>query len=226
MTYEPSASVVQFRRGRLPLCNIRGASPKDGRTRVCLPRTEWPGYPHFREMSSPEVREEDEKDGRPVQQRPLARLTVVLVSDNVDPRVSLDLLAPRCKALNAELLVVGSPRDNADQSRRELLWPEVRFITAEQGAGEADMRRAGVLAAKGDVIAIRTPQNVGDASWMSAFHHVLGFQPVSSQQPDGSGDRRRRNSYSNEFPASRERRRDRVFLRAASPDGLTKTGQK
>jgi hypothetical protein len=162
----------------------------------------------------------------PLAPRPAASLSVVLVCGRGEIREAMDQITPHCKALNAELVVVHRFASADEQRRCEMEWPEVRFLSAGHGATEAAMRETGVVAARGDVVALRCADKVGDGRWLSAFHNVLGFEPAAANALHGPPvfpERRRRSGTTNEFPIARERRRDnlgRAASRAiAGPEG-------
>lgn len=154
---------------------------------------------------------------------PVARLAVVLIStDGEGDHDALDLLSPKCKALNADLVLV-RPAQAGDRLSAE--WPEVILCPVEPGTGEAKMRETGLNAIGADIVAIRRIDDVGDGSWLSAFHGVLGFEALPRMHQEWAPDRRRRTSgTSAEYPIARERRRENLVRAGVIPaptEGLT-----
>ncbi|MGQ0764513.1 MAG: hypothetical protein ACT4OZ_02490 [Gemmatimonadota bacterium] len=146
---------------------------------------------------------------------PVARLAVVLISGNpADEHDALDLLSPKCKALNADLVLVTSAQAT---DRLGAEWPEVIVRTVPPGTSDSAMRQEGLEAVGADIVTIRRIDDVGDATWLSAFHRVLGFEAPPRVQHEWAPDRRRRTGASTEYPIAGERRRENLVRAGIIP---------
>jgi len=104
-----------------------------------------------------------------------ASLSVVLLSTG-DPHVlqgSISALAPRCKALGAELIIVGADAEIACDARLHQ-FSDLRFVRAPESSTLARMRDVGMAQASGDIVALREDVAVGDGSWLEVFAYCVG----------------------------------------------------
>jgi hypothetical protein len=114
-----------------------------------------------------------ERRERPVASLVGARLSVVVLATSDVSAVTraVSALAPRCRDLDAELLVVSS----GSEPLGSVLLPVdgVRFFAVPATASLAEMRELGMLEAIGDIVAIREDVAVGDGAWIDAFRRLL-----------------------------------------------------
>ena len=122
-----------------------------------------------------------------------ASLSVVLLStgDTHVLRGSILALAPRCKALGAELIVVGADAEIARDARFHQ-FSDLRFVRASEPSTLPAMRDVGMAQASGDIVALREDVAVGDGSWLEVFARCVGVTEgvaARSQAPVAGTDR-------------------------------------
>jgi len=102
-------------------------------------------------------------------------LSVILLShgDRSDLERALAAIAGRCLRMEAEIIVVRANL-REDEAALGRGYPCVRFLDAARNSTSAEMREIGMIAASGDIIALRMDGSVGDGMWLEAFDATVG----------------------------------------------------
>lgn len=130
---------------------------------------------------------------RAARKGPRASLSVVVVStgDAYALSAAIARLAPKCRELDAELLVIRT----TDELSSGALHPNpgLRYISAPADSSHADLRDIGMREASGDIICIRSDHDLDDVRWLAPFRRLAPQGPgayvgLSAARPAPLGD--------------------------------------
>ncbi len=99
-------------------------------------------------------------------------ISIVIASAGERQRLErcLDALRTQCNRVGAEVVVArAGPRDEMRELARRFGWSQ--FVMVSPGASEADLRAAGLRAARGDVVALTSDDR---ESWAGYVAHLTG----------------------------------------------------
>jgi hypothetical protein len=118
---------------------------------------------------------------RPPRRGGRAKLSVVIIStgDANALAKALTRLTPRCRELDAELLIIRAS-DEAVQPTGTQSLTRVRFISAPVDAAPSELRVLGMREASGDIVTIHDDHDLSDIRWLSAFRRQLVEAPTYS----------------------------------------------
>ncbi len=102
-------------------------------------------------------------------------LSVILLSmgNRRDLECALSAVAGRCRRMEAELIVVRAIGTEGIGSLVDL-YPSVTFLDAPADCADRELREIGMGFAEGDIVSLRLDGLVGDGSWLSSFHAMVG----------------------------------------------------
>ena len=118
---------------------------------------------------------------RPPRRGGRAKLSVVIISTGDANALAraLTRLTPRCRELDAELLIIRAS-DEAMPTTGTQSLTRVRFIAAPVDAAPSELRVLGMREASGDIVTIHDDHDLGDIRWLSAFRRQPVEAPVYS----------------------------------------------
>jgi hypothetical protein len=119
---------------------------------------------------------------RAVRKGTRARLSVVLISmgDAAALAAALGRLVPKCRELDAELIIV---RAGEDVSAHNVLhpYPDLTIVSAPADSPLSLLRDRAMRAATGDIITFRLEDEVQDARWLAPFKRHVATVPTVVQ---------------------------------------------
>ena len=123
--------------------------------------------------STPRLSRPPRRGGRP-------KLSVVIIStgDSAALAKALSRLTPRCRELDAELLIVRASEDVMPATGTQSLT-RVRFISAPVDAAPSELRVLGMREASGDIVSIHDDHDLSDIRWLSVFRRPLAVEVPS-----------------------------------------------
>lgn len=116
-------------------------------------------------------------------------LSVIVVSTGSFARLqsSLSSLRPQCERAGAELLVIRFGT-SAELAELAMATPGVRWIAADTTRRQ-QMRRLGMAAATGDIVAVREDDKCGPEGWVEMLRHrtrrIVGITDAGSEESHG-----------------------------------------
>ncbi len=143
-------------------------------------------------------------------------LSVLLISVSGDVEPSLRRLAPLCSTIGAQLVVSSGRKSESDIVRLKSQWPTVEFVASDKACADCDLRAAGMELVRGDMVAIRCCDSVGDLGWLRPFFPHMALRGKAAVAAFGSlgvdsrWDRRKTKvayAASLPLPGGRDRRR-------------------